>query len=241
MIKHSSYNSHKVWNWRSRKEVTFVGHSTWVSVQTQGSFLWALGFQMTVGIWGVMSSWQLGFQDKELKWRCVRREGRGIGDCFRGSQPEGHLLVPASWRRVPSKEQLCCRGGWVAGEAIIWEQKADSSFLESERQVIHCCSVTLRASALGNSQYDFLSSSFFDQRPPGSVPAVLMGFQPALALTGALCLQQVLSTCCLRASGWTTLTHTFTGEAKPLEPGSETRLWISWAKPGRGLEGSEAP
>ncbi|XP_057570419.1 growth arrest-specific protein 7 isoform X3 [Hippopotamus amphibius kiboko] len=29
-------------------------------------------------------------------------------------------------------------------------------------------------------------------RPPGSVPAVLLGFQPALALTGALCLQQNL-------------------------------------------------
>nr|XP_027802595.1 growth arrest-specific protein 7 isoform X2 [Marmota flaviventris] len=30
-------------------------------------------------------------------------------------------------------------------------------------------------------------------RPPGNVPAVLLGFQPALALTGALCLQQHLS------------------------------------------------
>ncbi|KAM5150861.1 growth arrest-specific protein 7 isoform 2-T2 [Callospermophilus lateralis] len=29
-------------------------------------------------------------------------------------------------------------------------------------------------------------------RPPGNVPAVLLGFQPALALTGALCLQQNL-------------------------------------------------
>lgn len=113
VIKHSSCNSHKVWNWRSRKGVIFTRHRTWVSVQTpaQGSFLWVLGFQMTVGIWGVMPSWQLRFQDKELKWRCVRGEGRGIGDCFRGSQPGGHLLVPASWRRVPNKEKLCCPGG----------------------------------------------------------------------------------------------------------------------------------
>ena len=58
VIKHNSCNSHKGWNWRTRKGVTFMGHRTRVSVQTpaQGSFLWVLGFQMTVGIWGVMPS-----------------------------------------------------------------------------------------------------------------------------------------------------------------------------------------
>lgn len=39
VIKHSSYNSLKVWNWRSRKGVTFIGHTIQVSIQTP-----ALGF-----------------------------------------------------------------------------------------------------------------------------------------------------------------------------------------------------
>lgn len=42
---------------------------------------------------------------------------------------------------------------------------------------------------------------FLWQRPPGNVPAVLLGFQPALALTGALCLQQVRTTQKLGISG----------------------------------------
>lgn len=40
VIKHSSYNSLKVWNWRSRKGVTIIGHITRVSIQT---LLWSFG------------------------------------------------------------------------------------------------------------------------------------------------------------------------------------------------------
>lgn len=125
-------------------------------------------------------------------------KGGALGTVSEGPNQKATFWSQFHGEGSPVKSSFVALG---AGEAIIWEQKADSSFLESERQVIHCCSATLRASALGNSQYDFLFSSFFDQRPPGSVPAVLLGFQPALALTGALCLQQVLSTCCLRVSG----------------------------------------
>lgn len=157
-----------------------------------------------------------------------------------GTVSEGpNQMVLASWKRVPNKEKLCCPGGQE--RQLYGSRRQTLASWSQERQVIQCSSVILRASALGNSQYDFHFSSFFDQRPPGSVPAVLLGFQPALALTGALCLQQVLSARCLRASGWTTLTRILMEEAQPPEPGSETWLWISRAKPGRALKGSEAP
>jgi len=55
-------------------------------------------------------------------------------------------------------------------------------------------------------------------RPPGNVRAVLLGFQPALALTGALFLQQVLSTLYVRATG-RDHTPTFPGKAKTLGSG----------------------
>lgn len=57
------------------------------------------------------------------------------------------------------------------------------------------CSATLQQDILK------LILFFLWQRPPGNVPAVLLGFQPALALTGALCLQQVRVTQKLGISG----------------------------------------
>ena len=99
-----------------------------------------------------------------------------------GTVSEGpNQMVLASWKRVPNKEKLCCPGGQE--RQLYGSRRQTLASWSQERQVIQCSSVILRASALGNSQYDFHFSSFFDQRPPGSVPAVLLGFQPALALT----------------------------------------------------------
>lgn len=145
----------------------------------------------------------------------------------KGSQPEGPLL----WSQLhgegsPQREALS------SGEEV--GVRAEGRLLPPPPRggaTSHFCSMTL---------YEILKTvvffSFFDQRPPGSVPAVLMGFQPALALTGALCLQQVLST---HHRG-------HQGRGAHIPSWERPRLWIpalnpaqkaNGPDPGRGLEG----
>lgn len=137
--------------------------------------------------------------------------------------------------------KLCCHGRWAGRWA--WEHKASSCF-PGLGQVSICSSFDHSSSTLSPSEvlpYESLKAivffSLFDQRPPGSAPAVLLGYQPAPTLTGALCLQQVLSAHCFGAAGRGHM-PTFIGKAKTLH--SET--WLGSYRPnlGRGLEGKRS-
>lgn len=177
----------------------------------------------------------------EMHELAASQEERANGDCFTGSQPEGHLLlVPAAWRRVPSREKLCCHGR--AGEEMDmgaegglllpgFREGGDPvllcdtrSFCPSKSSARLCFFLSLTRDHLGASQQFSWDSS---QPWPSQKLSASDRYRPRTT-SGHL-------------GGRLGTTHTFKGAATAVEPGSETWLRIVRAKPGEGSRGLGGP
>ncbi|XP_044600376.1 growth arrest-specific protein 7 isoform X6 [Equus asinus] len=102
-----------------------------------------------------------------------------------GGHPHCHAGAPLLRPAAPALRLACSLGSELRRRSLEWsplrrERKARPSF----------CHPAGKATCLLRAGVTM--STRLPMRPPGSVPAVLLGFRPAPALTGALCLRQNL-------------------------------------------------